>query len=145
MNYSTAVMLINPSIRAVKGKYEEGGNTEIFKTIIQDLKIDDFAVVESGTRWNMTTVKIVEVDVEVDFDSSKVVGWVIQKINVRGHEDIKKMEATAIDLIKKGELRKRREDIKKNTLDAFSAGEIDKLDIAKLGGNAITDGTKEQA
>ena len=113
MNYSTAVMLINPTIRAVRGKYEDSGNAEIFKTIDQDLKVDDFAVVESGTRWGITTVKISEVDVDVDFDSSKNVGWVVGKIDMLAHGNIKKMEDSAIDLIKRVELCKRREDIAK--------------------------------
>lgn len=142
MNYSTTVMLINSSIRAVRGKYEEGGPAEIFKTIDQDLKVDDFAVVESKTRWGMTTVKITEVDVDVDFDSSQNVGWVIGKIDMLSHAKIQKMESEAIDVIKKGELRKRREDIKKNTLDAFCAGEIGTLGISTLGNPAIEDGTK---
>lgn len=133
MNYSTAVMLINPSIRAVKGQYEENGSPETFKTIDQDLQIGEMAVVESGTRWNMTTVKISEVDVDVDFDSSKKMGWVVGKVNTDDHEKLKTMEDAAIELIKKGELRKRREDIKKNTLDAVVAGEIDKLEIVQLG------------
>lgn len=142
MNYTTAVMLINPSIRAVRGRYEEGGSTEVFKTLDQNLKVDDFAVVESSTRWEMTTVKITEVDVDVDFDSTRNVGWVIQKIDTSAHDDLKKMEASAIDLIKKGELRKRREDIKKNTLDALSAGEIGKLDIAKLSAPSVEGASK---
>lgn len=145
MNYSTSVMLINPLIRAVQGKYEEHGKPTIFKTLDHKLKVDDFAVVESGTRWGMTTVQITAVDVDVDFDSSTQVGWVVGKVDADAHENIKNMEAQAIELIKRGELRKRREEIKKNTLDAFSAGEIDKLDIAKLGGNAISDGTKAEA
>lgn len=123
MNYSTAVMLINENIRAVKGQYEENGNPETFKTLDQELKIGDMAVVESGTRWGMTTVKISDVDVDVDFDSSRQMGWVIGKVKAVEHEALKKMEAAAIDLIKKGELRKRRQDIKKNTLDAAVAGE----------------------
>lgn len=133
MNYTTAVMLINPSIRAVKGQYEELGKKETFKTLDQDLAVGDFAVVESGTRWGITTIKVTDVDVEVDFDSSTPVGWVVEKVNMVGHGDIKKMETAAIDLIKKGELRKRREDIKKNTLDAYCAGEVDNLAIAQLG------------
>lgn len=137
MNYSTAVMLINPSIRAVKGQYEEYGNAETFKTLDQDLKVGDFAVVESSTHWGMTTVKIIEVDVDVDFDSSKQMYWVVSPIPADAHGKIRSMEAKAIELIKKGELRKRREEIKKNTLDAVSAGEIDKLDIAKIGTQAI--------
>lgn len=142
MNYSTAVMLINPSIRAVLGKYEEGGKSTLFKTVDQDLKIDDMAVVESGTRWELTTVRITAVDVDVDFDSPLNVGWVVSKITLADHEKLKSMESAAIELIKKGELRKRREDIKKNTLDAVSAGEIDKLDIVRLGVPAIENGAK---
>lgn len=137
MNYSTAVMLINPSIRAVKGQYEENGNTEIFKTLDQDLKVNDMAVVETTTRWNMTVFKIVEVDVDVDFDSSKKMGWVVGKVSLAEHENLKKMESDAIELIKKGELRKRRQDIRKNTLDAVVAGEIDSLEIVKLGQQAL--------
>lgn len=134
MNYSTAVMLINQNIRAVRGQYEPEGATEVFKTIDQNLKVDDLVTVESGTRWKYTTMKIVEVDVEVDFDSNKAISWVVGKIDTSVHDQIKGMEAKAIDVIKKGELRKRREDIKKNTLDAAAAGEIEGLDIARLGG-----------
>lgn len=144
MNYSTAVMLINPSIRAILGKYEEHGKPTVFKTIDKDLKVNDFAVVESGTRLGMTTVQITAVDIDVDFDSPTPVGWVVGKVDQDAHERLKKMEDQAIEVIKKGELRKRREDIKKNTLDAVSAGEIDKLDIVRLGTAAIADGTQPQ-
>lgn len=137
MNYSTAVMLINKNIVAIRGKYEEGGNAEVFKTIDNTLKVDDMVVVESATRWGFTTVKVTEINVEVDFDSSTQIGWVVQSISIPDHQKIKDMENTAIELIKKGELRKRREDILKNTLDASSAGEINNLDIARLGTTTI--------
>lgn len=134
MNYSTAVLLVNDKIKVVKGLYQEDGKPGIFKTLDPTLKVDDYAVVESSTRWSITTVKITEIDtVDIDFDSSEQLKWVVQKINMNGHQEVKKMEAQAIDIIKKGELRKRREDIKKNTLDAFCAGEIDNLGIARLG------------
>lgn len=144
MNYSTAVMLINPTIRAVKGQYEEGGTPSIFKTLDQDLKVGDFAVVQSGTRFNITTVKINEVDVDVDFDSKTHVGWVITKIDMDASQKITEMENQAIDFIKKGELRKRREDIKKNTLDAISAGEIDTLEIVRFGNAQLADNSTQQ-
>lgn len=135
MNYSTAVMLINANIKAVRGQYEENGIIEIFKTLDQSLRKDDIVVVESGTRWKYTTVKILDVvNVTVDFDSDKIIKWVVQKVDIVTHAAIKEMEDKAIEVIKAGEMRKRREDIRKNTLDAVAAGEIDKLDIAKLSG-----------
>lgn len=137
MNYSTSVMLINENIRAVRGRYEDGGKAVVFKTIDQSIKVDDFVVVESGTRWNVTTVKITEIDVSPDFDSNEHMHWVISKIDMAAHQKVTDMESQAIELIKKGELRKRREDIKKNTLDAFVNGEIETLGIAQLGSSNL--------
>lgn len=135
MNYSTAVMLVNANIKAVRGQYEEHGPIEVFKTLDQSIVKDDIVVVESGTRWKYTTVKILEVDsVTVDFDSDKQIKWVVQKIDTSTHTKIKEMEEQAIKVIQAGEMRKRREDIRNNTLDALASGEIDKLDIAKLTG-----------
>lgn len=141
MNYSTAVMLINPSIRAVMGKYEENGNADTFKTLNPDVKVDDYVVVESGTRWELTVVKITAVDTDVDFDATRIMRWIVAKVDMSMHQKLKDMENAAIELIKKGELRKRREDIKKNTLDAVSAGEIDNLEIAKLANPVALGGT----
>lgn len=144
MNYSTAVILINPTIRTVRGQYEDNGNSAVFKTVDQDIKIADFAVVQSGTRLGITTIKVTEVDVSVDFDSSTQIGWVVQKIDMESHRKILEMETQAIEFIKKGELRKRREDIKKNTLDAISAGEIDSLEIARFGSPQLADSSSKE-
>lgn len=137
MNYSTAVILVNDNIRVVRGQYEESGKNTLFKTIDPDLKVNDFAVVESGTRWGITTVKITEINADPDYDSTVQVGWVLHKVDMARHEEIKTMEAGAIEIIKAGELRKRRHDIKQNTLDMYCAGELEKLDIMRLGAPAL--------
>lgn len=141
MNYSTAVILINPQIRVMKTIYKpeiEGQKKEqtySFKTIDKDLKVGDLVLVPSDTRFGFTANQIVEADVEVDFDNSAQMKWIVGKIDLVAYAEILKMEEAAINLIKTGELRKRREEIRKNTLDAVVGGEINKLDIAKLGGN----------
>lgn len=143
INYSTAIILINPdTIRCVKGQYEERGLEEVFKTTDFGLKVGDMVAVESATRWNMTTVKITAVDVEPDYDSDKLVRWVVQKIDMEQHAKVQATEAEAIDLIKRGEHRKRREDIRANTLGAMTPEEIARLGVKAIGNNAITDGTK---
>lgn len=89
MNYSTAVMLINANIRAVSAQYEETGKVEVFKTLLHDLKKDDIVVVESGTRWKFTTVKVTDVEnVQVDFDSDKLVKWIVQKVDTAPHDAV---------------------------------------------------------
>ena len=138
MNYSTAVMLINTSIRAMKTIYEPESTPNTmtrytFKTLDPSLKVGDLVLVPSSTRFGYVVNKIVEADVEVDFDASYDLKWIVCPIDLTAHKEVLEMEAQAIALIKKGELRKRREDIKKNTLDAYSAGEIDNLAIAKIG------------
>lgn len=141
MNYSTAVILINPQIRAMKTIYQpetEGAKSQqryTFKTIDKDLKVGDLVLVPSDTRFGFTVNQIVDADVEVDFDSHTQMKWIVGKVDIVAYDDILKMEEAAISLIKTGELRKRREEIRKNTLDAVVGGEINKLDIAKLGGN----------
>ena len=143
MNYSTAVMLINPAIRAVKTLYEpdvpgrapQAGYT--FKTLDQTIKVGDLVIVPTDTRFNFTVNKVIDVDVEVDFDAPFAFKWIVAKFDIENYENILSMEAAAIDVIKKGELRKRREDIKKNSLDAAVAGEIDTLAIARLGAPAV--------
>lgn len=138
MNYSKAVLLVNSNIVVVAGKYEDTQKETLFKTLDATLKVDDFCVVESTTRWGITTVKITKIDAaaDVDFDTPEILNWVVGKIDMSTHDKIKDVEKKAIDLIKVGELRKRRETIRQNTLDAITAGEIDNLEFVKLGAPA---------
>lgn len=135
MNYTTAVMLINPNIRAIKATYENGATPEIFKTLDETVQVDDLVVVETDTRHNMTVVKVTEVDVDVDFDSTKHVKWVVQKVDKEAHENLKKEESRAVDAIKKAELRKKREEIRSNLLAAHAEA-IQNLPIASMGEQA---------
>jgi hypothetical protein len=68
VNYTTAVFLINDSIRAVTCTYENDGKRVPFKTLDKTIAVDDIVVVPSGTRHGMTTCKVVEVDSDVDYD-----------------------------------------------------------------------------
>ena len=73
MNYSAAIFLINPAVRAVYGIYDAWPDKTkpmptkaLFKTLDQSLKVDDLVLVPSGTRHDVTVMKLVEVDVEFD-------------------------------------------------------------------------------
>lgn len=119
MNYSTAIFLINSKVRAVMATYEAddpGGRAPaprtMFKTLDDRIQIGDFVIVPTNTRHNMTVCKVVEVDVDVDFESSVCVAWVIAKVDRTVHELYVAREAEAIATIKSAEKTKKREDLR---------------------------------
>jgi hypothetical protein len=112
MNYSTAVFLINNEVRAVKGVYQDEGNTAIFKTLDKTIKKDDLVVVPTTTRHKMTVFKITETDVDVDMDSQVKIDWIIQKVDEAPYKVLLEQENDAIQKIKSAEIRKKRTELR---------------------------------
>lgn len=127
MNYSTAVMLFNQDIRAVRVSYDPADKVNgvvksyIFKTLDPDLKVGDFVSIPTDTRHLMTVGKIEEVDAEIDFDSGLEIKWVISSVPVSEYEGILSDEQTWIAEMKKAQNLKKKEDIKKSMLDMYQA------------------------
>ncbi len=123
MNYSSAVMLVNPNIRAIHVIYEpeiEGKPKQqryTFKTLDATIKTNDLVVIPTDTRHGYTVVKVVDTDVEVDFDSTVQLKWIVDKVNLQAYDLVLVEEGKAISAIKESEKRKKREEIKKNLLD----------------------------
>lgn len=113
MNYSTAVFLINKNIRAVHATYEADDNAkrEVFKTLDQTIAVGDFVIVPTDTRHKMTVCKIVDTDVDVDFDSSTPIKWLVGKVDQAAYAQVLAQEAEAITAIKSAEIRQKREDL----------------------------------
>lgn len=150
MNYSTAVMLINQNIRAVKTVYEKDviGGTKyprvIFKTLDKTIKPGDFVVVPTETRHGMTVVMVDEVDVDVDFESTTQVKWIVSKVLTDEHQNILGEEGKWIEALKASEKRRKREEIKKNMLEMYEDDGIAKLPIANMSGGSETALIEEQ-
>ncbi len=108
MNYSTSVFLINNQVRAVKATYEPGGVPSVFKTLDDRIKEDDIIVVPSTTRHELTTCKVVEVDVDVDFDDGRKIDWIVCAVSTQEYKKIIEQEQEAIKAIKSAELRQKR-------------------------------------
>lgn len=152
MNYSTAVMLINTNIRAIKVIYEpetddqipqrvkdtgkkpiKGQIRYVLKTLDKNIQAGDYVVVPTTTRHGLTVVLVDEVDVEVDFDSAAEIKWVISRIDLSDSKTIAAEEIKWIDALKASEKRRKREEIKKNLLDMYKDDGIEKLAIANMG------------
>lgn len=153
MNYSTAVMLINENIRAIKTSYEPipahrsahaDCDLTIYKTLDKTVSVGDFVVIPTSTRHEKTVVRVEEVDCEVDFESSVVIDWIISVVNTTEIEKIQSEERKWIETLKASEKRAKREEIKRNMLAMHNDDEIISLPIASMGGSAeITDNTKD--
>lgn len=136
MNYSTAVMLINQNIRAVRVTYikdtPKEAPTYLFKTLDKSLEVDDYVVIPTDSRHNMTVAQVVEVDAEVDYESSLPLKWLIDKVNVEGNEKILEEEAKWIETLKASEKTKKQKQLKQDMVDMYQDANIDKLPIATM-------------
>jgi len=119
MNYSTAIFLINKSVRAVKVSYDQdktqpnspAGNLQVFKTFDTTLFKGEFVIVPTDTRWGMTVCRIEQVDVEVDLESTTQVGWLIGRADRGNYDVLVSEEEAAITAIKSAEKRRKQEEL----------------------------------
>jgi predicted Mrr-cat superfamily restriction endonuclease len=122
MNYSTAVFLINSNVRAVNINYEpdkdgyKSSPKTTYKTFDKTIKVGDLVIVPSQTRYNMAVVKIVEVDVNPDLDSSTEMKWIIGKVDKDSYDEVLAKEKVAIEAIRSAERRRKIEDLRKSLI-----------------------------
>lgn len=131
MNKSTAIFLINDEARAIKAVYDDGQKADIFKTLDQDIKVDDLVVVESSTRHGFTVCKVTEVDVDIDLESSAPVKWIVRNIDLRDYEGLVEQEGQALKAIQSAQLRQKREALR-DALFADHAATLKALPIASM-------------
>lgn len=132
MNYSTAILVMNTDARCVKVIYEPDTEhtkqpREMFKTFDKTLRVDDFVVVPTGTRFNLTVCKIVAVDVDDWMDVSKELGWVVGRVDMADANKVKAWESSAIEGLKDAEKRKRRRELQASMTDAMNEKEKEGL------------------
>ena len=125
MNLSTAIMLFNKDIRAIATIYDleptpgSAGKTPartIYKTLDPTIAKDDLLLIPTDTRYKMSVVKVVEVDVEVDYDSPVEIKWVISKVDRSDYEANRAMEFQMGDVIRSAEKRRKREELQASIL-----------------------------
>lgn len=131
MDNSTIVLLINDDARAIMGRYEPGGKAELFKTLDQSIEVDDIVVVQSGTRLYYTTVRVTEIDVDVNFDTAKDVKWVVDRVDIPAHHFLLEQEKEAIGAVQSAERRRKRDELRA-TMFTDHQEQIKSLSIANI-------------
>jgi hypothetical protein len=138
MNYTTAIFLINKNVRAVLCNYEPDAPDKkvMFKTLDPTIKVDDLVIVPTKTRHGMTVSKVVETDVDVDFDSHTPVCWIVTKVDSANHKQTLAQEADAIRIIQSAEKTKKRNELAAALL-ADSGGALKALPITVMNGDQV--------
>ena len=139
MNYSTAIFLVNNKVRAMRGIYEAWDEKSgqkcpaatVFKTFDQAIKVGDFVLVPSSTRHKMTVNKIIEVDVEVDLETSQEMSWIIGVIDFPAYEAVLAEEAKMIRLMKDAERADRIKKLREKVIAHVDETQLQALAIAK--------------
>lgn len=140
VNKSLAVLLLDtPGVRAVNVTYEGFdekqnpiGNLTMFKTFDSDLKVGDYVIVPTATRIKFTAVQIAAVDVEVDYESTKEVGWIVGRFDVSGYADIVARERKIIDALKDADKKARQDEIRKRMLGNIDPKDLPVIDLKAL-------------
>lgn len=132
MNYSTAVLVMDTGARCVKVIYEPDTEhtkqtREMFKTFDKSLKVDDFVITPTGTRFNLTVCKIVAVDVDDWMDTAKEIGWVVGRVDMADANKVKAWESSAVEGLKDAEKRKRRRELQASMTEAMNEKEKEGL------------------
>lgn len=135
-NYSTAVMLFNDNIRAIKCAYEPGsGNRDtVFKTLDKTIEVDDLVIVPTGTRAGMTVVKVVEVDYDIDIEDDTQVDFIVGKVHIKAYDQILELEQKWISALKAGEKQRKRDELEGSMRGLYASSGIDSLEIANMTG-----------
>lgn len=151
MNYSTAILVLNPDARCLKVTYEVDtvhtvAPREMFKTFDKSLKVGDYVVVPTTTRHNLTVCKVVEVDVDDWMDVSKEIGWIVGSVDMEDAIKVKSWEAAAIESLKDSEKRKRRRELQASMTEAMNEKEKEGLALmlASPLTETIADAPKEE-
>jgi hypothetical protein len=140
-NKSLAVFLLDtPGLRAVRVTYEgldpstrkPLGNLTMFKTFEPDLKVGDLVIVPTNTRVGFTAVQVAELDVEVDFESPKEVGWIVGKFDASGYASIVAKEADIIERVKAADKKARQDELKKRLLGNVDPASLPVIDLKAL-------------
>lgn len=140
MDNSAIVLLINDNARAIRGQYEEGGTSSIFKTLDPSVKVGDLVVVETKTRHGMTVFKVTEVDIDINFDTERNIGWAIQRVDTDYYSTLLEQEKAAISAVQSAERRRKKEELRK-TIFADHEDSIKTLEIANMEGDQVTEST----
>lgn len=116
MNFSRSVFVINRDVRMVVCEYDPDSQKDKrveYKTLDPSVSKGDLVIVPTDTRQKFTVVKVVDVDVPVDFDAPGETKWIVGKVDTMHFTQLIADEAVAIKTLQGAEQRRRANEMRK--------------------------------
>lgn len=110
MNFATSIFVINQACRMVVCEYDPDNSKDRrvnYKTLDPSVSKGDLVVVPTDTRQKFTVVKVVDVDIPVDFDQPGDIKWIVEKVDTSHFARLIEDEAVAIKTLQGAEQKRR--------------------------------------
>ncbi len=134
MNLTAAVFLVNESVRALKVEYDpdnkhNNDTSRLYKTFDTSIGKGDLVIVPTTTRHGYTVAKVVEIDFQVDFQTTEQYRWVVDKVDLARFNEVIETEKKIVQRVGKAEENKMRAELKAS----MGLGEIAFTDLDLMG------------
>lgn len=142
MNYSTAVFVINRTARMVVCEYDPENHRDKrvnYKTLDPSISKGDLVIVATETRHKFTIVKVIDVDIPVDFDQAGEVRWIVGKVDTSHYGQLLADEGEAIKTLQRLEQKRRATEMQKLLIGENDPNDIKGLTLYKNGDHAPTE------
>lgn len=118
MNPEKLVFILRDDVRAVKACYDPGKGVgdEWFKTLDPNIAVGDVCIVPTNSRCGFTTVKVKEVDLEIDFTSPGEVRWIAGRVDIKAFDKLLADEAAGVKAVQNAERNRKREELRAQML-----------------------------
>lgn len=133
MNPSLYSFLAEPSCRAVKVEYDPDSKLNnnynicrLYKTLDPTISVDNLVVVPTETRHGFTVCKVVEVDLQVNYNGNDEYRWVLGKVDKAAYDALLDQDKAVKSKIGKIEENK----IKRELMEAMGLAGSDMTQLA---------------
>lgn len=141
MNHDRAIFIVNDDVRCVLVSYDgdwtySNGDSKPppreswkeYKTLNPDIKVGDYVVIPTHTRYGMTVCRVEEVDHEPDLENDQPMNWIIGTVDRSEYETVLTEENSLVEAFRKIEKEKKRQELRKTLV----AGHEEKLQAISL-------------
>ncbi len=85
-----------------------------FKSFDKGLKVGDYAVVPTDTRWKFTVVRVIEINADFDPETNEQMKWIVGSVELDDHEEILEKENAIISATRRAHREAKKAELRRN-------------------------------